>query len=52
MTAVEVPTAAPRPAARPARLFRRLLRSPLGLVSLIFLAFVVLVAILGPCIAP
>ena len=52
MTAVEVPTAIPTPAATRRHLFRRLLRSPLALISLIFLAFVVLIAIFGPLLAP
>lgn len=52
MTAVEVPTDIPTPAARADHLFRRLLRNPLALISMIFLAFVVLIAIIGPFIAP
>jgi peptide/nickel transport system permease protein len=52
MTAVEVPTDIPTPAARADHLFARLVRSPLALISMIFLAFVVLIAIIGPLIAP
>jgi peptide/nickel transport system permease protein len=52
MTAVEVPTDIPTPGAKTDRLFRRLLRSPLALISMIFLAFVLLIAIIGPLIAP
>jgi peptide/nickel transport system permease protein len=52
MTAVEVPTAIPTPAARADHLLRRLLRSPLAVISMLFLALVVLIAIIGPLIAP
>jgi ABC-type dipeptide/oligopeptide/nickel transport system ATPase component/ABC-type dipeptide/oligopeptide/nickel transport system permease subunit len=52
MTAVEVPTAIPTPAARVDHLFRRLLRNPLALGSIIVLAIVLLIAIVGPLIAP
>jgi len=52
MTAVEVPTAIPTPASRVDHLFRRLLRNPLAVVSMIVLAIVVLIAIIGPLIAP
>jgi peptide/nickel transport system permease protein len=52
MTAVEVPTDIPTPAAKTDHLFRRLLRSPLALISMAFLAFVLLIAIIGPLIAP
>ena len=53
MTAVELPTDVPTPAAAgPAHLFRRLLRRPLGLISILFLALVGLIAIIGPWITP
>ncbi len=52
MTAVEVPTAIPTPSVKADHLFRRLLRRPLALASMIFLAIVVLIAIIGPLIAP
>jgi len=52
MTAVEVPTAIPTPASRTDHLLRRLLRNPLAVISLLFLALVVLIAIIGPFIAP
>ena len=52
MTAIEVPTDIPTPAARTDHLLRKLVRSPLALISLVFLAFVVLMALIGPLIAP
>ena len=52
MTAIEVPTDIPTPGARTDHLLRKLLRNPLALISLIFLAFVVLIALIGPLIAP
>ena len=53
MTAVELPTVVPTPAAAgPDHLFRRLLRRPLGLISILFLALVGLIAIIGPWITP
>jgi peptide/nickel transport system permease protein len=52
MTAIEVPTDIPTPAARTDHLLRKLVRNPLALISLIFLAFVVLMALIGPLIAP
>ncbi|MET0780643.1 MAG: dipeptide/oligopeptide/nickel ABC transporter permease/ATP-binding protein [Microbacterium sp.] len=52
MTAIEVPTEIPTPGARTDHLLRKLVRNPLALISLIFLAFVVLIAIIGPFIAP
>jgi peptide/nickel transport system permease protein len=43
----------PPPTVRPrASLLRRLLRRPLGLASLLFLTFVVVIAVIGPWIAP
>jgi ABC-type dipeptide/oligopeptide/nickel transport system ATPase component/ABC-type dipeptide/oligopeptide/nickel transport system permease subunit len=51
MTAIEVPPAVPTPHVR-ASLFRRLVRNPVGLIALVYLAFVVLIAIIGPFIAP
>jgi peptide/nickel transport system permease protein len=51
MTVLELPQDVPTPHAR-ASLFRRLLRRPLSLISLIFLAMVVLVAIFAPLLAP
>ena len=51
MTAIEVPPAIPTPHVRTS-LFRRLVRKPVGLVALIYLAFVVLIALIGPLIAP
>ncbi|MET0862504.1 MAG: ABC transporter, partial [Microbacterium sp.] len=52
MTAVEVPAAVPTSGARADHLFRRLLRNPLALVSMIFLALVGIIAVIGPLIAP
>ena len=53
MTAVEIPADVPTPAAAgPDHLFRRLIRRPLALISLLFLALVGLIAIIGPWIAP
>jgi len=51
MTAVDVPTAVPVAPVR-VSLMRRLVRRPLGLVSLAFLALVAVIAIIGPVIAP
>jgi len=51
MTAVDVPPAVPLAPVR-ISLMRRLVRRPLGLISLAFLALVVLIAIIGPFIAP
>ncbi|RKS92955.1 ABC-type dipeptide/oligopeptide/nickel transport system ATPase component [Microbacterium sp. AG790] len=51
MTAVDVPNSVPVAPVR-VSLMRRLVRRPLGLVSLGFLALVVLIAIIGPFIAP
>ncbi|WP_349428809.1 dipeptide/oligopeptide/nickel ABC transporter permease/ATP-binding protein [Microbacterium sp. LWS13-1.2] len=52
MTAVEVPTEIPTRAAGADRLFGRLLRNPLALISLTSLAIIVVIAIIGPLIAP
>lgn len=51
MTAVDVPNSVPVAPVR-VSLMRRLVRRPLGLVSLGFLALVALIAIIGPFIAP
>ncbi|WP_106815042.1 dipeptide/oligopeptide/nickel ABC transporter permease/ATP-binding protein [Microbacterium timonense] len=51
MTAIDAAPAIPTPHARTS-LFRRLLRKPVGVIALLYLAFVVLVAIFGPLIAP
>lgn len=51
MTAVDVPPTVPIAPVR-VSLMRRLVRRPLGLISLAFLALVVLIAIIGPFIAP
>ncbi len=51
MTAVDVPPTVPVAPVR-VSLMRRLVRRPLGLISLAFLALVVLIAIIGPFIAP
>ena len=51
MTAIDVPQTVPTPPVR-ASLFTRLYRRPLGFISLLFLAFVGLIAIIGPWIAP
>lgn len=51
MTAVDVPNAVPVSPVR-VSLLRRVVRRPLGLISLGFLALVVLIAIIGPFIAP
>jgi peptide/nickel transport system permease protein len=47
MTAVPSPTAAP-----PAHLLRRVLANPLGLIPIIVIAILVLMAIIGPLVAP
>lgn len=52
MTAVEVPTDIPTAGARTDRLFNRLLRRPLAVASMAFLALVILVAVFGPYFAP
>ena len=51
MTAVDVPTSVPKGPAR-ASLFRRLLRRPVGLASLIFLALIAVIAVIGGLLAP
>jgi peptide/nickel transport system permease protein len=51
MTAIDVPPAVKIPSSRTS-LMRRLVRRPIGLASLIFLAFAVLVAVIGPLLAP
>lgn len=51
MTAVDVPPTVPVAPVR-VSLMRRLVRRPLGLVSLAFLALVAVIAIIGPVIAP
>ncbi len=51
MTAIDVPPTVPVAPVRVA-LFRRLLRRPVGLVSLGFLALIAVLAIVGPLIAP
>lgn len=51
MTAIDVPQTILTPPVR-ASLFKRLRRRPVGFTSLIFLAFVGLIAIIGPWIAP
>jgi ABC-type dipeptide/oligopeptide/nickel transport system ATPase component/ABC-type dipeptide/oligopeptide/nickel transport system permease subunit len=51
MTAVDVPLDVPVAPVRVA-LWRRLVRRPLGLASLLFLAFVAVIAVIGPWIAP
>ncbi len=51
MTAIAVPSAVPTPQVR-TTLFRQIVRKPLGLASLIFLGFAILIAIIGPWIAP
>lgn len=51
MTAIDVPPTVPVAPVRVA-LFRRLLRRPVGLISLGFLALVAVLAIIGPLIAP
>lgn len=51
MTAIEVPPAIPTPHVKTS-LFRRLVRKPVGLIALAYLAFVVLIAFIGPFIAP
>lgn len=50
-TAVDIPSAIPTPQVRTS-LFRQLVKRPLGLASLIFLGFAILIAIVGPWIAP
>ncbi len=51
MTAIAVPPAVPVAPVRVA-LFRRLVRRPVGLVSLIFLAIVAVLTFIGPLVAP
>ena len=51
MTAVEIPTNIPTPAVRTS-LLRRVVRKPLGAISLAFLIIVGIIAIIGPYIAP
>jgi peptide/nickel transport system permease protein len=51
MTAVDLPTTVPAPIAR-VSLMRRLVRRPVALAALIFLGLVILVALVGPFIAP
>jgi len=51
MTAITVPPAVPTPHIR-ASIFRRLVRKPMGLLSLAYLAFVFVIAVIGPLIAP
>ena len=51
MTAITVPPAVPTTHMR-ASLFRRLIRKPMGLISFAYVAFVVLIAFIGPLIAP
>lgn len=51
MTAIEVPPAVPTAPVR-VSIFRRLIRRPVGLISLIFLALVAIIALIGPLIAP
>jgi peptide/nickel transport system permease protein len=51
MTAIEVPPAIPTPNVKTS-IFRRLVRKPVGLIALLYLGFVVLMAIIGPFIAP
>ncbi|WP_243076483.1 dipeptide/oligopeptide/nickel ABC transporter permease/ATP-binding protein [Microbacterium sp. SS28] len=51
MTAIEVPPAIPVPHVKTS-IMRRLVRKPVGLIALLYLAFVVLMAIIGPFIAP
>ncbi len=52
MTAIAVPLTVPTPSSGRVSLMRRLVRRPLGLASLVFLAFVILIAIVGPWLAP
>lgn len=51
MTAVEVPSSIPTPPVR-AALFRSLVRRPLPLAAMLFLAIVLVIAVIGPVIAP
>ncbi|MFX4377382.1 hypothetical protein ABTA44_20235, partial [Acinetobacter baumannii] len=51
MTAIAVPPAVPVAPVRVA-LFRRLVRRPVGLVSLVFLAIIVVLTFIGPLVAP
>ena len=51
MTAIDVPLAVPVAPVR-VSLWRRLLRRPVGIGSLIFLVFLGIIAIIGPAIAP
>jgi ABC-type dipeptide/oligopeptide/nickel transport system ATPase component/ABC-type dipeptide/oligopeptide/nickel transport system permease subunit len=51
MTAIEVPPAVPTPHVKTS-LFRRLRRNPVGLGALVFLGLVILIAVIGPFIAP
>ncbi|WP_350353193.1 dipeptide/oligopeptide/nickel ABC transporter permease/ATP-binding protein [Microbacterium sp. A8/3-1] len=51
MTAIDVPTAVPTPAAK-ISLMRRLVRRPVSLISLVFLAVIAIIAVTGRWIAP
>ncbi|MGF6823773.1 peptide/nickel transport system permease protein [Microbacterium sp. ZKA21] len=51
MTAIDVPSVVPTPAVKTS-LFRRLVRRPVALSALIFLVFVVIIAVIGRWIAP
>ncbi|GAA1924728.1 dipeptide/oligopeptide/nickel ABC transporter permease/ATP-binding protein [Microbacterium aoyamense] len=51
MTAIEVPNDVPTPKSNP-HILRQLLRQPIALGSLVFLGLVILIAIIGPLIAP
>jgi peptide/nickel transport system permease protein len=52
MTAIEVPTSIPTNAGGNPHLFIRLVRRPLGVISLAFLLILVIIAIIGAWIAP
>ncbi len=52
MTAIDVPPTVPTTGPAHAHLLRRLVRRPLALAAMIFLALVAVVALIGPWIAP
>jgi ABC-type dipeptide/oligopeptide/nickel transport system ATPase component/ABC-type dipeptide/oligopeptide/nickel transport system permease subunit len=52
MTAIETPQVAPITGPSHPHLMRRLIRRPLALIALIFLAIVLIIAVIGPWIAP
>ena len=52
MTAIDTPQTTPTRSSGNTHLFRRLLRRPLAVASLVFLALIALIAVFGPLLAP